>query len=459
MVATTGTRLTRGIGGARPAAPVRMVHLGLGNFFRAHQAWYTDHTPDRDAWGIAAFSGRSPDLARSLQAQDGLYTLAALGPDGPAVEVVSSLSACLPATDHPAFLRLLGDARVQVLTLTVTESGYRRGRDGSLDTADPAVAGDLEKLRRSPCSPVSTVPARVLAGLAARRAAGAGPCTVLSCDNVDGNGQVLARVVRDAAGAVAPSLASWIEEHVAFPSSVVDRITPRPVESDLETVRAATGVPDPAAVVTEPYSEWILQDGFRAERPRWEDAGARFVPDVTAYERRKLLMLNGAHSLLAYLAPLRGHTTVAGAIADPVVRGRVEDWWDLARRHVPLTDDELARYRAELADRFANTGIRHLLSQIATDGSQKLPVRVLPVLRAEREAGRLPLAAVRTLAAWLLSLRAGEIADPMAGELTDVARGPLPDAAVRVLGLLDPDLAADRVVAAAVANEAWTLQG
>ncbi|MEQ3551405.1 mannitol dehydrogenase family protein [Pseudonocardia nematodicida] len=457
MTVQTTRRLVRGPGGARAAAPTGIVHIGLGNFFRAHQAWYTEHAPDRDEWGIAAFSGRSAGLAASLQAQQGLYTLLTRHPDGPAPEVVASVSACLPGSDHVSFLDLMVRPETRVLTLTVTEAGYRRGTGGGLDTDDPDVARDLEALRGALRAPVTTVPARLVAGLAARRAVGGGPCTVLSCDNIDGNGPATARVVQDAAAAVAPGLAAWIADTVSFPSGMVDRITPRTDDSDLAEVQAITGAADASPVVTEPFSEWVIEDDFRAGRPRWEDAGAQLVTDVTAHERRKLLMLNGAHSLLAYAGPLRGHEVVAEAIADPVVRSWVDAWWDLAGRHVPLPGADLARYRDELVNRFANPAIRHRLAQIAADGSQKLPVRVLPVLRAERAAGRLPAAAVRILAAWTLSLRGGTPSDPMAGTLTDAARGSMTDAAARVLRVLDPELADDGAVVTAVAREAGEL--
>lgn len=441
----------RGRPGSRAAAPIGIVHVGLGNFFRAHLAWYTEHAPDRDRWGIAAFSGRSVELARALQAQDGQYTLLTRHPDGPSFETVSSLSACLSGAEHDGFLRLVADPRTRVLSLTVTEAGYRRGPGGGLDHSDPQVAADLAALARSWTAPVGSVPARLVAGLAARRDAGAGPCSVLSCDNVDGNGEMVARVVHDAAAAVDPGLADWISGTVAFPSAMVDRITPRTEERDLDEVHRGTGVRDRAPVSTEPFSEWVLHDDFPGGRPRWEDAGAVFVTDVTVHERRKLLMLNGAHSLLAYAAPARGHETVAEAIADPVVRGWVEAWWDVAGRHVPLPGAELASYRDALVTRFANTGIRHRLSQIAADGSQKLPVRVLPVLRAERAAGRIPGPVLRPLAAWLLTLRRGTGAgDPIAGTLTTAAAGPIHEAAPRVLEILDPGLARDEDLVAAV---------
>ncbi|MDN5913681.1 MAG: mannitol dehydrogenase family protein [Pseudonocardia sp.] len=448
-------RLTRSSGHVRPAAPVRIVHLGLGNFFRTHQAWYTDHAPDREDWGIAAFGGRGTEPARSLAAQDGLYTLITRGPGTPTFETITSVSAAHAATEHDRFRTLVATAAVAVVTLTVTEAGYRRAPDGTLDTADPAVAADLATLRADPQAPAATVPVRLAAGLAARRAAGAGPIAIVSCDNLAGNGPATRRVVLDAAELLDPALARWIDDQVTFPATMVDRITPRTTTDDLDQVRNDHHVDDPVPVVTEPFSEWVVADSFPAGRPRWEDAGARLVADVENHEARKLLMLNGSHSLLAYAGPLRGHTTVADAIADPVVRGWVEQWWDVAGRHVPVPD--LGGYRDQLLDRFANPAMRHLLGQIAADGSEKLRVRTVPVLRTERRAGELPVGAVRVLAAWLLHLRGTDVADPARDALTAAARGELHAAAAGVLAVLDRDLAADAALVRAVAGEAGRL--
>lgn len=454
----TARRLTRSNGRARPAAPVRIVHLGLGNFFRAHQAWYTDHAPDRDDWGIAAFGGRGVEPARSLAAQDGLYTLTTRGPGTPTFETIGSVSAAHAATDHDRFLDLLGTAAVGVVTLTVTEAGYRRAPDGTLDTADPAVAADLAALRADPRAHAATIPLRLVAGLSTRRAAGAGPIAVVSCDNLAGNGPVTRQVVLDAADHLDPGLARWIDDQVTFPATMVDRITPRTTPDDREQILRERHIHDPVPVVTEPFSEWVVADAFPAGRPRWEDAGARIVTDVDTHETRKLLMLNGSHSLLAYAGPLRGHTTVADAIADPVVRGWVEQWWDVAGRHVPVAAADLADYRRQLLDRFANPALHHLLGQIAADGSEKLRVRTVPVLRAERRAGALPVGAVRVLAAWLLHLRGTDVADPAGDALSIAARGELHAAAANVLAILDRGLASDTALVRAVAGEAGRLR-
>jgi fructuronate reductase len=396
--------------------PVRIVHLGLGGFFRAHQAWYTGAAPDAAAWGIAAFTGRSRTLADELTRQNGRYTLVVRGPERDEMQVQHALSDARPGTDRDAWCAYVARPEVAVVTLTVTEAAYAPSPDGN------------------------SAPGRLVAGLAARRAAGAGPLAVVSCDNLPGNGAVAAEAVDDLATAVDPDLAGWIRDHVSFVTTVVDRITPRTTVDDLRTVAEQTGWADAAPVVTEPFTEWVLSGEFPAGRPAWDAAGARFVADVHPHETRKLLLLNGGHSLLAYVGGVRGLSTVAAAVADPVCRGWLERWWDEASRYVPLPAGELTEYRSALLRRFANPRIRHTLAQIAADGSQKLPIRILPVLRGERAAGRMPDAAAQVLAAWILHLRGigAPVDDAGAAPYRHRAGSPRD-----VLTLLAPDLAGD----------------
>lgn len=389
----------------QPTAPVRLVHLGLGNFFRAHQAWYTAQAPDAAEWGIAAFTGRRPDAARALAPQDGLYTLIVRRPDGDELEVVPSISAVHTAGDHTALLDYFRDGEVAIITLTVTEAGYVRRPDGGLDLDDAVVAADVATLLNDPTGPVISTPAKLVAGLLARQAAEGGPITILPCDNLPSNGAAVERVVRDLATAVDPELLPWLEENVDFATSMVDRITPASTDADRRTVLDQLDVEDASPVPTEPFSEWVVSGTFPAGRPRWEDAGAMLVDDVEIYEQRKLLLLNGSHSLLAYAGSILGHQTVSEAIADERCRAWVDQWWDDARPSIELPDDDVANYRAALIERYENPRIRHLLAQIAADGSQKIAVRTVPVVQAERAAGRLPRGAARTLAAWISHLR------------------------------------------------------
>ncbi|MFB4263761.1 mannitol dehydrogenase family protein [Nonomuraea sp. GTA35] len=434
--------LTRAADG-RPAAPVRMLHLGLGGFFRAHQAWYTEHAPDASRWGIAAFTGRSTDLAARLAAQDGIYTLVTRGAGGDAFEVVSSVTAVHGGGEREEWLAYWRRPELAVVTLTVTEAGYARHHSEEGQDAGESTTGGPGP---NPGPALGTVAGRLAAGLAARRRAGGGPVAIVSCDNLPGNGELTRRMVDELAQAAGLRLAD-----AAYVTTMVDRITPYPAPEDTGLVARVTGRADAAPVVTEPFSEWVLCGDFPAGRPRWEDAGARFVTDAAPYEERKLWLLNGGHSLLAYAGSLRGHTTVAEAVADPACRGWLAHWWAEAARHLAFPEPELAAYQDALLDRFANPRIRHTLAKIAEDGSRKLPVRILPVLRAERARGALPAGAVRVLAAWLLHLReAGPVRDAAA----PAADGPLRDAARTALAALDPALANDTGLIDAIVAEA-----
>ena len=444
--------LSRASAPVRDAAPVRLVHLGLGNFFRAHQAWYTDRAADAEDWGVAAFTGRSARVAEQLTAQDGLYTLVTRAADRDRFELVASLSRAHAAAEHDAWLAYLATPDLAAVTMTVTEAGYVRRPDGGLDADRPDVRADLEVLRRNPSALVATTPARLAAGLAARRRADAGPLALVPCDNVAGNGAIVARVVGDVAELVEPALAAWIAESVSIVTTMIDRITPRTTPQDVETVRAATARDDRSPVVTEPFTEWVLQGRFPAGRPRWEDAGATFTDDVTPFEHRKLWLLNGAHSLLAYAGSIRGHVTVAEAAADDTCRDWLEQWWSEASPHLALPAADIAAYRDALLGRFANARMNDALARIAADGSQKLPIRIVPVLRAERAAGRLPEGALRVIAAWVCHLRgAGAPVDDARGEaIVALAAGPLREAVSRVLAALHPALGVDADVAGSV---------
>lgn len=438
---------------------MRIVHVGLGNFFRAHQAWYTDRAPDAAEWGIAAFTGRSPALADALTPQDGLYTLITRAADGDTFDVISSLTAVHAAADHDAWLGYWSDPDLAVVTLTVTEAGYMRAPGGALDTARPDVRADIAALGADPMAPASTAPGRIVSGYLARRAAGAGPIAIVPCDNLPDNGPALKRVVDEFIAAVDPSLADWAQQNVAFGTTMVDRITPATTDEHRAAVLAALGVTDASPVPTEPFSEWVIAGEFPKGRPAWDAVGARVVEDVLPFEQRKLWLLNGSHSLLAYAGTIRGHETVADAIADPVARAWVEQWWDEAARHITLPPEDVATYRAALIDRYENPNIRHALAQIAADGSQKIPVRILPTLRAELAAGRMPQGASRAVAAWTCHLRGlgAPVKDVRAAEVAGFGTGTLEESVAAVLGFLGDDLGGDAEVVAAVLAHAREL--
>jgi fructuronate reductase len=450
-------RLSRALPGMPPAPPVRLVHLGVGSFHRAHQAWYTAAAPDADGWGIAAFTGRRPALAEALAPQDGLYTLITRSADGDSFAVLGAIAAVHASDEHEAWLGYLEQPEVAVVTITVTEAGYLSRADGHLDAERDAVVADVAALRADPRAPVGTLPARLVAGLLARRAAGAGPLTVLSCDNLPDNGEVTRTVVAELAALVDPTLTAWVESAVDFATSMVDRITPATTEEDRALVRESQGYVDAEPVPTEPFSEWVVAGRFPAGRPRWEDAGVRLVDEVRPFEQRKLWLLNGSHSLLAYAGSIRGHATIDEAVADPACRAEVEAFWDEAASHLELGGEAVRDYRAALLGRFANPRVRHRLAQIAADGSTKLRVRVLPPLRAERAVGRLPVGGASALAAWVLHLR-GHGA-PVQDRGADAARaaatsGDLVTAVPAVLETLEPGLGGDADLVALVRERA-----
>jgi fructuronate reductase len=452
----SAARLSRTAGRGRAAAPVRLVHLGLGNFFRAHPCWYTEHAPDAAQWGFAAFTGRgrSP-VVGELNEQEGLYTLVSRAADADRFEVLGSLSRAHWADDNDEWLRYFEDPDLSAVTITVTEAGYLRGAGGGLDTGRPEVQADIKTLRDDPTGVVRTAPARLVAGIAARRRAGAGPLALVPCDNTPGNGALAERVVRDLARLVDKDLATSLGDSVAVVTTMVDRITPRPAPEDVRTVLKATGFDDCCPVVTEPFHDWVLSGKFPAGRPRWEESGATFTDDITPYEHRKLWLLNGAHSLLAYAGSIRGHATVAGAAADETCRSWIEEWWAVASPHLDQPAADVAAYRAALLERFGNTRMRDRLDRIAADGSQKIPIRILPVLRAERAAGRVPAGATRVLAAWVCHLRGlgAPVSDARANEVVPLAQGPLDKAVPRVLRWLDPALGADADVVAIIVDQ------
>ncbi len=436
------------------------MHLGLGNFFRAHQAWYTDRAPDAEEWGIAAFTGRSATLSDALRAQEGLYTLVTRAGDGDRFEVMRSLSRAHPAADHDAWLGYVASPEVRAITVTVTEAGYLQDSDGGLDRERAEVQADVEALRADPGARVRTAPARLLAGFAARRRADAGPISLIPCDNVPDNGAVAARVVADLAELVDPALTGWISESVATVTTMVDRITPETTAEDLRTVAEAIGAPDRAPVITEPFSEWVLSGRFPAGRPGWHEAGATLTDDVEPFEQRKLWLLNGGHSLLAYAGSIRGHATVAEAATDDTCLAWMEEWWSEASAHLSFPASAVAAYRGALLERFSNPRIRHRLDQIAADGSHKLPVRLLPVLRRERAAGRMPTGATRALAGWVCHLRGlgAPIDDAGADAVLPLAAGHLSRAVRGALEFLDPALASDDALVTVVLSQAEKLE-
>ena len=394
---------------ARPA--VGIVHLGIGAFHRAHQAVYTAEAVERDGgdWGILGVAQRRPAAVEALVPQEGLFSLVERGPEEDAVTVVASVRDVLLATEEPARLTAaLADPGVHVVTLTVTETGYPRDRaTGGLAVDDLEVASDLAGGAPGPRWASSRAGSR-----GGPPAAEAGPLTVVSCDNLPRNGEVLGRLVGDFLARLperegGPAL-EWLDRHVRFPSTMVDRVVPATTPADREVVAQRLGLEDRGAVVAEPFRQWVIEDDFAGPRPAWDKAGALVVADAGPHEAVKLRLLNGTHSMLAYVGGLSGARTVAGAWGDPAVAA-VADLLgneDLEPTLPEAPGIDIAAYRAELGRRWSNPRIQHRLEQIGADGSQKLPARFAGPARERLEAGAPPRWIALVVAAWAHHLKA-----------------------------------------------------
>jgi fructuronate reductase len=434
---------------ARPAydparVTVGIVHLGLGAFHRAHQAVYTDDVLAADLrWGICGVSLKTPRAVAPLAAQDGLYAVLTKGGGETAARVIGSLRETLFAgADRSALVRRIADPRVAVVTATVTEKGYCHDpATGALNHAHPDIVHDLAH----PDAPASAV-GILTAGLAARRAADAGPLTFVCCDNLPHNGRMVEGIVADFARMRDPSLASWIADHVAFPCSMVDRIVPATTDADVAEAQRLLGVADAAPVVAEAFGQWVIEQRFAAPRPAWEAAGAQFVADVAPFETMKLRLLNGSHSTLAYLGFLMGHDFVWQASADPLLAALIERQMreEIAPTVPAPPGIDLAAYCGQLLQRFRNPALPHRTKQIAMDGSQKLPQRLLGTVRDRIAAGASFSHLALAVAGWIryasgTDERGGVIvvADPLAADFAQIVRDARGDAGPVADGFLD----------------------
>jgi fructuronate reductase len=409
----------------RTALQPGIVHLGIGAFMRAHLAVATEAALHADGdlrWRIVGVSLRSPETRDALAPQDGLYTLAMRDADSAGLarqrlQVIGCIRQLLVAPDDPrAVVAAIAAPLTRIVSLTITEKGY-------VDL--PGSAADF-----------------IVQGLAQRLARGDAPLTLMSLDNLASNGATLQRLVVQLAQRRDPALAQWIETQCRFPNSMVDRIVPRTTDADRGTVSEQLGCVDAWPVIAEPYFEWVVEDRFAAGRPAWEAAGVRFVESAAPWEQLKLRMVNGSHSAIAYLGAMAGWRTVDVAMAQPALRRYIETMMrdEIAPSLPPLAGLEPDTWRNALLARFANPALAHRTQQIAMDGSQKIPLRLLGTVRERLTAG-LPIPHLAlALAAWLHYLRGEDerertyaIDDPLADELTaHVQRAQsLPDPRVR----------------------------
>lgn len=457
---TTLAGLPAAIVAPRDRAPLTtgIVHFGPGAFHRAHQADYVDRLLDADpSWGIAAVSLRSRGTIEALAAQDGLYTLAIRDAE-PAMRVVGAHTEFLGPEDSARTRALLSAPATRLVTTTITEKGYCLATDGTLNLDHPDIVHDLGR----PAVPVSAI-GWIVAGLAARRAAGIAPFVPMPCDNLASNGAKLHAALAAFADRLDSGLAGWIASEVRVPSTMVDSITPASDDALYADVAAALGVEDCAAVQREAFAQWVIED--IGGLPDLASAGATLTGDVGAFERAKLRILNGAHSTLAYAGLLRGHVSVADAMGDAGLAGFVDA---MIRQDIipmlPRTPGlDLGAYADAVLRRFSNRAIVHRLDQIAQDGSQKLPYRLGDTLLTNRAAGRMPLHVVAALGAWVAFLmrraRSGDpVVDPLGARLAGLASAESPSMVVDALiaqGLgMPPAIAGDEPLAAALRSAA-----
>jgi fructuronate reductase len=412
----------------RSAVSTGIVHLGVGAFQRAHQAMYTDAAlaAGDKRWGIVGASLRSPTVRDQLRPQDWLYTVALRDASGEALQVIGSIQDVLVAPEDPeALLRALCDPAVKVVTLTVTEKGYCHDpATAALDETHPDIVHDLA----NPARPRSA-PGFLVEALRRRREAQAHAFTVVSCDNLPHNGRTVGGIVARLAALRDPALGHYIRNEVSFPSTMVDRIVPATTDEDRAAIARRLGVNDEAAVVCEPFIQWVIEDRFPQGRPDWAIAGAEFVTDVAPYEHMKLRLLNASHSTLAYLGYLAGYETIADTMRDPNYRRLAEGVMDDAATTLKMPPGaDVASYKYALIVRFANPALRHRTWQIAMDGSQKLPQRLLGSIRDRLAAGAPIDRLVMGVAGWMRYVagtdekgQAIDVRDPLAARLRAIA--------------------------------------
>ena len=413
----------------------RIVHLGLGNFHRAHQAWYTAKA---GGWKITGVVMSNAALKTELSEHNNEFILGTWGSNGLTTERVSIYDQVLLASENStAVIESIADPETHVITLTVTEKGYLlTSPENRIETHLPPISLDLGSAEPK------TAIGLLAAGLLRRRQNQGQPLTVISCDNLANNGSKLSEAIFDYISVDEPEALSWISEHVAFPNSMIDRITPKLSANAHNEICAEAGVKTAPVVGTEAFTEWVIEDAFKAPRPNWENAGAVLVADVTSHEERKLRLLNAAHSYLAYAGLLAGYTFVHEAITDSDLRSNVNALWDEAAKTVSgPAAASLGSYRNALLERFSVVEMRHRLDQIATDGSLKLRERLLPVLLKRQSMGLespMTLQAISTWVEFVQSCVANnqKLNDPNDEKISAIVRDNSQDASDRLISLI-----------------------
>lgn len=416
-----------------------IVHLGLGAFHRAHQAVYTEQALANSGgdWGIIGVSLRSPTVSEQLSPQEGLYSVMSEDASGQQLQVIGAIQKVLVAPrELDQVVAAIADPDIKIITLTVTEKGYCLAPNGwSLDRESEAVRADLANVQE----PETAVGILAL-GLKARHETGAGRITIISCDNLSQNSTVLRSVLIEYVECAFPELLPWLGDNIAYPCSMVDRIVPAMTDEQKQRQGELLGLADEGAVSTEPFSQWIIENKFVAQRPDWESAGVQLVDNIGAYENIKLGLLNASHSAIAYCGLLAGLQTVDQVMSDPALRTFIEELMiqDLMPAFDVPSDFDLPDYRDELLSRFCNPCLGHRCEQIAMDGSEKISQRWLPALRTPAPTQKL----VGALSAWAYFILFTDLPvdDPKAEQLLTLRASKS-----RVDDRLDDALAAARV--------------
>ena len=437
-----------------------IVHLGIGAFHRAHQAVFTQDATDLtgdDRWGILGVTQRSRSVVDQLRPQEGLYGVLTAAADGESLRIIGSVKdAAFPAEETARVLATIAAPTTQIVSLTITEKGYCRNARGGVDLDRDDVAGDVASLTRELAggagAPSATGIGLLVRGLAARFRAGGERLTVLPCDNLMDNGATTRALVHEFAAAAAGSDAfvAWLAADVTFPGTMVDRIVPATTAAHRARASELSGLSDEGLVVAEPFAQWVIEDDFAGDRPAWEKVGAQFTHDVAIYERTKLRLLNATHSMLAYRGALAGHLTIAEALADPALAQAAQALiaHDLIPSVLPEgyqapADLDLEAYAASVLSRFANPATGHLTIQVAMDGSQKLPIRLLAAARDRIAAGQTPEQIAGVVGAWIAFVTRRQdvnglplvVNDPMLGAIDSALAGDEAGRVQRVLGL------------------------
>lgn len=385
----------------RSAVTPGIVHFGVGGFHRAHQALYLDKlfTLGKNLdWGIVGMGVMPGDVKMrdALRSQDFLYTVTEKAPGGSEhARVVGSIIDYVFAPDDPAAaVAAIADEQIRIVSLTVTEGGYNFDHvRGDFDFSNPQVAADIEALRSDDFSRLSTFFGLITAALITRRKAGAPPFTIMSCDNIQGNGNVAKKMFGAFAGAVSPDLADWIDQHVAFPNSMVDRITPETTDADRQDIADKHGYVDEWPVVCEDFTQWVLEDRFVNGRPDYDAVGVELVDDVVPYELMKLRLLNASHQGLCYFGYLAGHRLVHDVMADKRFRDFLLAYMEREATPSlrPLPGVDLDAYRHKLIDRFGNAAVKDTVARLCAESSDRIPKWLLPVIRENLESSAAPV--------------------------------------------------------------------